>query len=82
MPRSPVLYDGGGGGGGAGGGGGGGGGCADYLHTAVLNELTDAEWTILLSRWLHSTAVLEKKEFRNCSVLYGWTTKHLSLFLM
>ena len=56
--------------------------CANYWDIAVLNELTDAEWTMLLSRWFHSTTVLQKKEFRSWSVLHGWTTKHLSLFLM
>ena len=66
VPSSLVLYDVGG----------------FALIIAVLNELTDAEWTMLLSRWFHSTTVLEKKEFRNCSVLHGWTTKHQSLFLM
>ena len=35
--------------------------CANYLDIAVLNELTDAEWT-MLSRWFHSTTVLETKE--------------------
>ena len=49
------------------------GGCANYLDIAVLNELTDAEWT-MLSGWFHPTTVLEKKdfkEFQNCSVLHG-----------